>query len=182
VRRDAARAEHVHVLVAGAAFYGLALRKIVRAMAADALLMSISEQRRARHQGLLLGVARLTRADRLASRRVQVLVTRRAHLDSGSSMSGVRGGDVLVTAIARAGLGFLVVVRPVALRALAGSVHGDARRVALLARVTPHAFTRIEQVQRRAAGVRRARFCARVQTAFATGNRAAVCRRMRGSQ
>ncbi len=127
--------EDANVLVTRAALDGFLALERMRAVATDAFGVSAREESRSGHLGLVRRVAFGASGPGIGRGRVLVVVTGGAYLDARLSDRGVGGRDVLVAAVACAGLGSLVLVRAVALHALARSVHRHGGDLALLGRV-----------------------------------------------
>lgn len=114
---DPAAAEHLEIGVARATGHDRLFLEIVRSMAADALAVPTCEERRARHDGALFGVAGRARRERVAGFCVLVLVARDAGLKWGLAARGVAGLNVLVTIRAGRRLWLCVLMWAVATRA-----------------------------------------------------------------
>jgi hypothetical protein len=141
------RAEHGKVFVAGTTPDRLLLAELMRLVATDARYVATFEQGRRWHHGLCLLVARHAGGQGLRARRVLLLMTSRANLIGRLAAQGMGGLDVLMAALARPRLGRGVLVRPVAIEALAGIVNSYGGREPLACAVAVRAIARLMRVR-----------------------------------
>ncbi len=137
-------AEHVQVVMAGAASDCLALCETVGTMAADALAVTAFEESAAGHDRLLLGVTRYTGGPCVTGRRVLMLVARGASFVNGLARGTVTRVDVLVAVVAGRGLRLVVFVRVMARAAFLGAVNLNGGYIALSLEMTALAVARRE--------------------------------------
>lgn len=142
VSRHAGRRQHRNLGVAGTAGSCRVLLELVRPMAAHALAVSAGKECALRHDGELSSMTNLAAAPSLGCRRVLVLMTRDAHELGRFSERRVAGGNVTVALRTRPRLGRGVLVRSVAIQALARTVNYDRWRGPLAGGVATRAIGR----------------------------------------
>lgn len=138
----ARRRKHGHALVAGAALTSRLSLEVVRAVAADALLVSVREHGAGRYFRLFSCVTFGTAFQSFGRRRVLVLVTRPTRFVAALAVRRVRRLHFRVAFRACCGGRPGVLVRLMALHALAGAVHRHRGGTALITCVAAGAVGR----------------------------------------